>query len=311
MKITIIGAAGCVGSCAAFNIAVHGLADEIVMIGGSRQNVLKQHTMDLGTAVAAQDILVRVGSYDDIPGSDIVIMSASVTQTVITSRLELLPTNLIIIQDIGRKLAQRCPDAVVITVTNPVDPLNYAMYLLSSNRDRRKFIGYSVNDSFRFRMIAAKALKVKTSLVDGTVIGEHGSSQVLLFSSLRLNGKPVAVSEEFKKRIRSQVPNILKSYEELKSGRTAGWTSAVGLAAICRAIGQNTPEVIPSSVVLEGEYGCHRLSMTVPAIIGKDGIQSIQERELAPDEQEGLKNTVNVLTPYMRFVEEKLGIRVE
>ena len=68
VKITVIGAGGCVGSAAAFNIAVHGLADEIVMIGGRRQNVLQQHTMDLNTAVAAQDILVRTGGYEDIPG---------------------------------------------------------------------------------------------------------------------------------------------------------------------------------------------------------------------------------------------------
>ncbi len=311
MKITIIGAAGCLGSSAAFNIAVHSLADEIVMIGGSRQNILKQHAMDLGTAVVAQDILVRVGNYEDIPGSDIIIVSAGFPQGVITSRSELLAPNLDIIQDIGRKLAQHCPEAVIITATNPVDPLNYAMYLLSNSRDRKKFIGYSVNDSFRFRMMAAEALKVKTSIVDGIVIGEHGNSQVLLFSSLRVNGEPVVVREEIKQIIKSRVPDILKSYEELKSGRTAGWTSAVGLGAICRAIGQNTAELIPCSAVLDGEYGYNHLSMTVPTIISRDGIQSIQERQLAPDEMEELKNTVNVLTPYMRFVEEKLGMRVE
>jgi malate dehydrogenase len=308
MKITVIGAGGCVGSCAAFNIAIHALVDEIVMIGGRRQNVLKQHTMDLGTAVAAQDILIRTGSYEDISGSDIVIIAASIHQGVLSSRMELLPNNLALIRDIGNKIRQFCPEAVVITATNPVDPLNYAMYLLSSHRDRKKFIGYSTNDSFRFRMMAASALGVKTSQVSGTVIGEHGSSQVLLFSTLRVDGKPVSASEEFKQKIRQQVPNILKSYEELKSGRTAGWTSAVGLADMCRAIGRNTREIIPCSAVLDGEYGYHGLSMTVPAIIGHGGVEQISELKLYPDEYQGLEDSVKALRPAMHYVEEDLGI---
>ena len=314
MKITVIGAAGCVGSAAVFNIAIHGLADEIVMIGGQRQNVLKQHSMDLNTAVAAQDILVRTGSYEDLPGSRIVIIAADVSVTasgaprVLSSRMELLPGNLALLCDIGKKIRQFCPEAVVITATNPVDPLNYAMYLLSADRDRKKFIGYSTNDSFRFWMMAASALGVKTSQVRGTVIGEHGSSQVLLFSSLRVDGKPVSVSEEIKQKIRQQVPNILKSYEELRSGRTAGWTSAVGLAHMCRAIGQDTREMIPCSVVLDGEYGHHGLSLTAPAAIGHGGVQQILEWKLSPDEYQDLEHSVNTLKPAMRYVEENLGI---
>ena len=314
MKITVIGAAGCVGSAAVFNIAIQGLADEIVMIGGRRQNVLKQHTMDLNTAVAAQDILVRTGSYEDIPGSRIVIIAADVSGTdsgsprVLSSRMELLPGNLTLFREIGKKISKLCPEAVVITATNPVDPLNYAMYLLSADRDRRKFIGYSTNDSFRFWMMAASALGVKTSQVSGTVMGEHGSSQVLLFSSLRVDGKPVSVSEEFKQKIREQVPDILKSYEELKSGRTAGWTSAVGLARMCRAIGQDTRDKIPCSVVLDGEYGYHGLSMAAPAVIGRGGVQEVLEWKLSPDEVQGLEHSVNTLKPAMRYVEENLGL---
>jgi malate dehydrogenase len=314
VKITIIGAAGSVGSAAAFNIAVHGLADEIVMIGGQRQNVVKQHSMDLNTAVAAQDIRVRTGSFEDLPGSSIVIIAASVSlmangsPAVLSSRMELLPGNLALLRDMGKKINRFCPEAVVITATNPVDPLNYAMYLLSADRDRKRFIGYSTNDSFRFSMMAASALGVKTSQVSATVIGEHGSSQVLLFSSLRVDGRSVSVSEELKQRIRQQVPQILKSYEELRSGRTAGWTSAVGLASLCRAIGQDTSQMMPCSVVLDGEYGYRGLSMTAPAIMGRGGLQQILEWKLAPEEYQGLEISVNTLKPAMRYVEESLGL---
>jgi len=306
VKITIIGAAGTLGSCAAFNIAIHGLADEIVMID-PRQNMLMHHVMDISTAVGAQDMLVRTGSEEDMAGSDIIIVAAGTPQESISSRMELLPDNLPIIRDIAEKIKQFCPEAVVITATAPVGPLNYALYLCST-LDRKKLIGYTLNDSLRFRIMVAQALGVKSSQVEGTVIGEHGDSQVLLFSSIRVNGKPVSVSGDFKRNIRLQVPEILKSIESLKTGRTPGWTSAVGLTVIVRAISKNSGEMVPCSVVLDGEYGCHGLSMTVPAILGQGGIHDILEWELASDEHEQLEHSTNILKPAMHYVEEVLGV---
>jgi malate dehydrogenase len=159
-------------------------------------------------------------------------------------------------------------------------------------------------------MRLAQALGIKSSQVAGTVIGEHGNSQVLLFSSVRVKGKPYKISEDIKKKIRQQVPDGQKLLEELreKTGRTAAWTTAVGLAAVCRAIGKNTGEMIPCSVPLDGEYGCHGLSMSVPAVLGKAGVREIQEWQLAPDEQELLNHSIEVLKPAMHYVEELLHL---
>ena len=311
MKISIIGAAGCIGSCTAFNLATHGLADELVLIGGSHQDALRQHALDISTAMSTQDIVVRAGSYEDMAGSDIVISAAGVPQGIVTSRMEWLSANVALVQDIGKEIMQICPDAVVINATNPADPFNYAMYLMSSRRDRRKFIGYSANDTFRFRMMAAEALQVKPHRVDGIVIGEHGETQVLLFSSLKLDGKPVAVTDELKQKVLGQVPGILHTLEtfKAKTGRTAGWTCAAGLAMICRAIKQDTREVLPCSAVLDGEYGYRDASITVPAVIGKDGVHQIKVLELTEKEREGLRKSVNFLSSHMRYVQEKLGIK--
>ena len=90
-------------------------------------------------------------------------------------------------------------------------------------------------------------------------MGEHGNHQVLLFSSIRVDGQPVSVSGDVKRHIRGQVPGILASYESLRTGRTTGWTSAVGLAAMVSAIAGDTGEVFPGSAVLAGEYGCRGL----------------------------------------------------
>lgn len=307
MKISILGAAGTLGSCAAFIIAVQKLADELLLID-PWENMLKAHWMDLVTAAAGQDVTVNRGTLKDLKGSEIVVVTAGAPSGVISSRSELITGNLPIIKENAEKIREYCPEAIVITETNPVDPLNYATYLVNRRAGRKKFIGYTMNDTIRFKMWAAEAAGVQPSQVKGMVIGEHGHSQVMLFSSLRINGKPMNIDEATKKRMRSLPPQILHDYETLQPKRTAGWTSAVGTAAVISAIKNNTKEVIPCSAVLDGEYGYHNLSMTVPAVIGREGIQDIKILELAKDEKAALENTVKVLNPLMQYVERFLGI---
>ncbi len=305
MKIAIIGAAGSVGAPAAFYLAARGLADEILMIGGKRQNVLQQHAMDISTAVSSLGVRIVAGDYPDLKGTDIVINSAGVQQGLIKDRMEMLPKNIALIQSIAGQIKTHCPDAFVITATNPVDPLNYATYKCTGF-DRRQLIGYSINDSFRFREMVAAEMNVRPGQVDGVVIGEHGSTQVLLFSSAKVDGRKVEVDEETKQRIRSEVPLILKRYEEFKAGRTAGWTCAIGLERIIRAMTEETNEVLPCSTVLDGEYGQHGLSMSVPVILDRRGVKEILEYDLAPDEQQGLQVTVETLGRARKIVDELL-----
>ena len=198
MKVSIIGAAGTLGSCAAFIIAVQKLADEILLID-PWENMLKAHWMDLTTAAAGQDVSVRRGTFEDISGSDIVVVTAGAPSGVISSRSELITGNLPIIKENAEKIREYCPDAIVITETNPVDPLNYATYLINRHAGRKKFIGYTMNDTIRFRMWTAEAMGVGPSQVQGIVVGEHGHSQVMLFSSLRVKGKSVNIDEATKK----------------------------------------------------------------------------------------------------------------
>jgi malate dehydrogenase len=308
VKITIIGAAGTLGSCTAFNLTVHKLADEILMID-PWEDVLKGHCLDLNYAATGSDIVIRRGSYADMAGTDIVVITAGAPSGAIKSRSELLPSSLPIIKESGVSINRYCPDAIVITETNPVDPLNYAMYLMSRDRDRRKYIGYSLNDTIRFKMWVAEALGVASSRIDGIVLGEHGESQVMLFSSLRLDGKPVAVDEETKAKVRAQPKIMLETFENLKPRRTAGWVSAVGTTAIVRAVKNDTRETLAGDVVLNGEYGGRNLSMSVPAVVGKGGVQEVKVMELNQEEQEGLRKAISVLSPYMRQVEEYLGIK--
>jgi malate dehydrogenase len=304
MKIGIIGAAGSVGAPAAFYIAVSGLASEVVLID-IRPNVVQQHAMDLSTAVSRLDVRVKAGGFEDLAGTRVIVNAAGVPQGVIADRMEMLPKNISIVKDTALKLKRYCPDAIIITATNPVDPLNYTTWR-AGGFERNHVLGYTVNDSFRFRELVARTKGVKVRQVQATVIGEHGSSQVPLFSSVRIDGGAVTFGEDEKQAILSDIPKILMRFEELQAGRTAGWTCAVGLAGMVQAIRADSGEVFPCSVVLEGEYGQRGVSMAVPVALGKDGAREVQEWELAPEERAGFEKAAGVQRAAVQTVEDNL-----
>ena len=283
MKISIFGASGIVGSCTAYVLAERGLAEEIVMLG-TRQNIVTSHAMDVQAAMTGRkDILVRSGSYADISGSDIVIIAAGVHFPAKTPVVEKLEPNIPIIKNISANIENYCPGAVVITATNPVDFLNYAVYL-SATLDRHKLIGFNLNDSTRFRMVLADALNISPTRVEGLVMGEHPGHPLLIFSSVKIDGQPHILSEDLKQIVREKLKNYLSSFEALKAGRSAGWTTASGIGAVVKAIVEDTGELLGCSAVLDGEYGCQGMSLGIPAIIGKGGISQILEWNLTEAE---------------------------
>ncbi len=283
-------------------LALNGLGDEIIVVDPLRANIATHLAMDVGTAAVDNGVIVHAGGYDAIRGSDIVIIAAGAATGLMLSRMDVLPKNLPIICDIAKEIKNSCPNAVVITATNPVDPLNYAVYRLTGF-DRRKVIGYSVNDSIRFRMMVAQAFGCKASDVEGIVLGEHGESEVLLFSSVRIKGKKVDIDSATQQKIRSLIPEILLRYEELKTGRTTGVTTAAGIKKVVESIINDKRETFSCSAVLDGEYGQRNISMGVPVVLGNGGITEIKILKLTSDENSYLDNTIKILKNAMRQVD--------
>lgn len=294
MKVSILGATGSVGTPTCFYLAASGLADELLLIGGKKQNVLEHYALDLQTAVSAKDVAISYGGYKDLKGSGIIINVAGAHLAVATDRKVLLKKQTGLIREIALGVKRYCPEAIVITAVNPVDAMNYATYL-AGGFSRNQVIGYSINDSLRFRELIAEELNVKVSRADGLVAGEHGKTQVPLFSTVNLDGKPFLLSEDAKKRILSKIPLAIKRFEELDAGRTAGFTCAIGLTEITRAIIEDSGKVMPCSAVLNGEYGEHNISMGAPVVLGKNGIKEILEYDLSPEEQNNLKISIDKL----------------
>ena len=306
-KVAIIGAAGTLGSCAAFMIAREGLADEMVLLPGTRENLVRFHQMDLETAITGiNEMSVRFGRKEELAGADVVILAAGAPWRRIESRMELLDDGLPIIAEAAQTIRQYCPEAVVITLTNPVDPLNWALWRLTG-LPRERYLGYSLNDSFRFRRLLAQALAVPSPSVDATVVGEHGPHQVLLFSSVRVNGKQIDIDRQTRDGILAEIPRILNRMETLGAGRTTGWTSSIGISAIVKAVLDDTGDVIPCSAVLDGEFGRKDLSASMPVRLGRGGVQGFPSIEMASDERLELEKCFDFLEKTARSLEPKLA----
>jgi malate dehydrogenase len=291
MKVSVIGGAGRLGSCAVFALAILKLAEEIVVIDVI-QNLLLGQVLDLDLSMVGHSVEVRAGNYEDMAGSDVVIMTATPFPQPAATRLEDLKRNIPVVCDVSSKISKFCPEAIVIMVTNPIDSLNYATFL-NSHFDRKKVIGYNLNDSLRFRMSIAKSLVIKSTEVEGLAIGEHGGTLALLFSSMRVGGKAVPVSEELKQLVRLETPNILKTHSGYKLGRPMAFASAAGLAEMVRSIKENSKLITSCSVVLEGEYGYN-------------GVHQILEWKLPPDEREELEKAAASLKTNAKIVRQEI-----
>jgi malate dehydrogenase len=316
MKVSVVGAAGCVGSSIAFNIARQGLADEM-MVADIRKNWLEHHAIDFFDAAVANnvDTCVNMGSYEDLAGSDVVVMAAGLPfdparrlpEGSLTSRQRLLPESFKIIREWAPAIERHCPQAVVIMVTNPADTLNYASFLLGGGEERRRFIGYSLNDTIRFKIALAGAMRVAPSRLEAAVVGEHGGSMVPLFSSVRLDGKPVVLEEAVRAKVLERTNDYLPHMLRLKVPRTSGWLTGVGVARIVNAVLNDTGEVFPCCAVVDGEYGYRGISIGVPVVLGEGGVKQIVEYPLAPEEKELLDRSVENLREPVEYVLGQLG----
>ncbi len=294
MKISIIGAAGTVGSCTAFALAIQGLADEIVMID-EKQNILGNHAMDINTAVSGlHNIIVRTGSDEDLTGTDITIICAGIHFPGSAPLKDKLEQNIPIMKKIAANVKKYCPETIILMVANPIDILNYVIFIIGGF-DRKKLLGYNLNDSIRLRAATAKALGISPSRVDGIAAGYHPTAIVPLFSSLKVDGKAALLDTERKRRIIDESRNYLKALDAFKADRTAGWTTAAGLAITVKAIRDDAKAIMSCSAVLNGEYDYRDLSLGVPAIIGREGIQKIPEWNLTTEERQELDKVANIV----------------
>jgi malate dehydrogenase len=227
---------------------------------------------------------VRAGEQDDVRDSDVVVMSAGAPLTVNTSRMIYLEDNARIM-DATLDLLDEDWGGTLVVITNPVDPL-VTWAQRRSGIDRRRVIGYTLNDTLRFRTGIAKALGAPLGSVEAWVIGEHGDGCLPLHDRVKLNGEPVELSPEQSAAAEDFLRDWYVRHVALDSGRSSTWTSGLGVARMVRALSSNgAGELWPASVVLDGEYGVRSLAIGVPVTLAGGGVQRVHEWDLTADQR--------------------------
>lgn len=300
IKITVIGV-GNLGSCIAYEIACRRLVDRIVLVDVFRE-LAEGNALDIAQAIAFRNNTeVVAGNYEDTRGSNIIVVTAGKPRTPdMKSRMDLLEANAKIIMSVASELKKLKETPVIITLTNPVDIMNYVMWK-SMGMDRRKVIGSAgMLDSARFKTVLSAKYGVSNLDVEAYVIGEHGDNQVPVFSQVRIKNQKKTFSEverfEVMNRLKDSALQVIS-----KKGATI-YAPASNTANIIEAIVKDEKKGAVCSVVLEGEYGLKDVSLGVPVILGCNGVEKVVEWNLDEHEKtlfrkgaDQLKDTIKTI----------------
>ena len=281
-KIAVVGV-GSLGSCIAYELASRKLADKLVLIDIYR-DLAEGNAEDISQAMAFRSNLeVYAGDYSDAEGSDIIVVTAGKPRTPeMKSRMELLRVNFEIIKSVASKLREISGEPIIVTLTNPVDVMNYAMWRLTGF-DRRRVIGSAgMLDSARLRRAISRKLGVPVLDVEAYVIGEHGEHQVPIFSRVKVKGRNIEFSPDERKRLSEEIKQSALNVISKKGGTV--YAPASNTANMIQMILQNSNCKAVCSAILDGEYGLRDLSIGVPVELNRSGIKRIVEWRLSDDE---------------------------
>jgi len=281
-KIAVVGV-GSLGSCIAYELASRELADKLVLIDIYR-DLAEGNAEDISQAMAFRSNLeVYAGDYSDAEGSDIIVVTAGKPRTPeMKSRMELLRVNFEIIKSVASKLREISGEPIIVTLTNPVDVMNYAMWRLTGF-DRRRVIGSAgMLDSARLRRAISRKLGVPVLDVEAYVIGEHGEHQVPIFSRVKVKGRNIEFSPDERKRLSEEIKQSALNVISKKGGTV--YAPASNTANMIQMLLQNSNCKAVCSAILDGEYGLRDLSIGVPVELSRSGIKRIVEWRLSDDE---------------------------
>ena len=312
-KITIIGA-GAVGSSIGYLLVAESIASEVVFIDVNKDKALGE-AMDIYQSTPfLSPAVVRAGEYEDAKDSDIVIITSGVARKPGQTRIDLAKINVGIIKSIAPQITAVCPDALYIIVANPVDVLTYTFHK-ETNIPANRIIGSGTSlDTARLRTRLSEIYKVSPLQIEANVLGEHGETMFIAWSMAKIAGIPI---DEYKKVMTVENDSITDYDKEevseyiRKSGATIiarkGATYngvAAAVANICKGIYLGLDNIICLSVLLKGEYGINDVCISIPTIIGRNGIVSTLTPTLSAEEQELLVKSANAMKAVIDQINE-------
>ena len=299
-RIGIVGA-GNVGVAAAFALFVQKNCSEIVLVDVNKERT-RGEAMDLmhGQAYVGR-IVVRAGEYEDLAGCQVVVVTAGASQKPGESRLDLLNRNAAIFRSIAEGLDRHALDAIVVVASNPVDILTYMMQKMSERPHHRVIGTGTMLDTSRFRALLGEYYEVSPRSVHGYILGEHGDSEFPAWSTLTIGGKSPFRSTILGKKwndddmteLVGRVRNA--AYEIINAKGYTNWAIGLVISTLAGIIIDDRRSIEPVSSLLTGEYGLDDVCLSVPTLIGRDGVSRLIRLNLEERELESLHKSANVL----------------
>lgn len=309
-KVGIIGA-GSVGSTTAYALMIQGIGSEIVLVDRNKEKA-DGEAMDIMHGQSfVKPIEVRAGDYSDLKDAKVIIITAGAPQKEGETRLDLVQKNTNIFKDIIGEITRYNQGAILLVVSNPVDILTYVTLKLSGFPKNKVLGSGTVLDSARFRSLISSQCKIAAKNVHGYVIGEHGDSEVPVWSLTNIAGTQVdrycpicdqSCDGVVKERISKQVKNA--AYDIIAKKGSTYYAVALGVAQITQAILRDEDTVLTVSSLLQGEYGVEDVSLSLPSVINNKGIRNILELDLNEKEEKAFVESANL----MKDVISKLDI---
>ena len=300
-KIAIIGC-GFVGSASAFALMQSKMFSEIVLIDADKDKA-EGEAMDISHGIPfVGNMKIYAGSYDDIVDASIIVITAGAGQKPGETRLDLVHKNVGIFKSIIPEIAKRNCRGILLVVANPVDILTYTALKLSGFEENRVIGSGTVLGTARLKCQLGEHLSVDSQSVHAYIIGEHGDSEIAVWSSANVSGIPLDDFCEMRghynhdksqENIAEKVKN--SAYEIIAKKRATYYGVAMAVKRICEAIIRDEKSILPISSLMHGEFGIDDVVLSMPSIVGANGIETKVPISLSEDEEINLKKSADTL----------------
>lgn len=300
-KIAIIGC-GKVGMSAAYSLLHRGDVTELVLLGRSLPDLVGEELdLEHGMSFLPYATVKATTEYADLANSDVVVITAGAAQKPGETRLDLTAKNVAIIESIVPEVVKHAPEAIILIVSNPVDILTYKAYQIAGLPKGRIFGSGTTLDTARFRFHLSEFLKINPQSIHAYILGEHGDSSFPAISSATVGGQPLMAMNKFSEE------KAWKAYEKARSaaykiiqskGATYYGIGAV-VSHIVSKILHDSKTVLPVSIPLHNYYGFSGISLSIPCIVGRNGVEESLEIKLDWQEKRRLEKSVSTLKQYL------------
>ena len=305
-KVGVIGT-GLVGSSFAYALMIRGLASELVLVDANQDRAVGE-MMDFAHGLSfTRPMKITAGTYEDIQGAQVVVITAGAAQKPGETRLDLLGRNVQIFRSIIAQVVKHNPRGIILIVTNPVDILTYISAQESHLPPSRVIGSGTILDTSRFRFLLGQYYSVDARSVHAYIIGEHGDTEIPLWSLANIGGVRL---QEFgplqnKKHDQEEMDKLFVSvrdaaYEIIKRKGATYYAIGLGLLSIVEAILGDHRTVLSVSTLMTGQYGVEDICLSLPCVVGANGVEEVLALNISKDEEDGFRASASKLKETLR-----------